>query len=142
MTFALLFALASAQLSGIDGTWHATIGSHDAVIALKSCSDGELIGVLPAEPTIQITGGNISGSNVIINFSGEDGGGPLSEFSFTGVLAGDNLSGTALVDGTLTTVDFNRVTANYEVQHMEVIDTDANATLLFNVVRLGGTFVG
>ena len=79
----------------IDGTWYAAVGSHNAVISLKACADGELIGLLPAEPTINITGGTIVGSSVSINFSGEDGGGALGDFSFTGTLSGDVLAGQA-----------------------------------------------
>ena len=133
----------------IDGTWYATVGSHNAVISLKACADGELIGLLPAEPTINITGGTIVGSSVSINFSGEDGGGALGDFSFTGTLSGDVLAGQALVNGTLRDITFNRVTANYEVKFMELIDpdvsplhSDVNATLLFNIVTRAGRFVG
>jgi hypothetical protein len=142
-------ALTCLQSTGIDGTWRATVGDHQAVIALKSCSDGEIIGILPAEPTISITGGTISGSNVTVNFSGSDGGGDIGDFSFTGVLSGDVLDGQGLVDGALIDVTFNRVIANYQVQFMEVIDQDVsplypevNATLLFNVVSSAGSFVG
>ena len=135
--------------NAIDGTWYAAVGSHNAVIALKACADGELIGLLPAEPTISITGGTIVGSSVSINFSGEDGGGALGDFSFTGTLSGDVLAGQALVNGTLRDITFNRVTANYEVQLVEFIDPDVsafypdvNATLLFNIVTRAGRFVG
>ena len=135
--------------NAIDGTWYATVGSHNAVISLKACADGELIGLLPAEPTINITGGTIVGSSVSINFSGEDGGGALGDFSFTGTLSGDVLAGQALVNGTLRDITFNRVTANYEVKFMELIDpdvsplhSDVNATLLFNIVTRAGRFVG
>ena len=135
--------------NAIDGTWYAAVGSRNAVISLKACADGELIGLLPAEPTINITGGTIVGSSVSINFSGEDGGGALGDFSFTGTLSGDVLAGQALVNGTLRDITFNRVTANYEVQLVEFIDPDVsafypdvNATLLFNIVTKAGRFVG
>jgi len=148
MLFPLLLLTFLQSTAPIDGTWRATVGSHDAVIALKSCADGELIGILPAEPTISITGGTVSGSNVTLYFSGEDGGGSIGDFSFTGVLSGDVLDGQGLVDGSLLDVTFNRVTANYEVQFMEVVDPDVspiypevNATLLFNIVTYAGNFI-
>jgi hypothetical protein len=149
MLWPLLLLAFLQSTAPIDGTWRATVGSHDAVIALKSCADGELIGILPAEPTISITGGTVSGSNVTLYFSGEDGGGSIGDFSFTGVLGGDVLDGQGLVDGSLFDVTFNRVTANYEVQFMEVIDPDVspiypevNATLLFNIITHAGRFIG
>lgn len=135
--------------SDIDGTWLATVGSHRTVIAVKACDDGKIIGILPGEPTIEIDNGTIIGSNVTINFSGEDGGGELDSFSFTGILSGDVLTGYATVDGSLISVTFNRVSANYQIQFMELVDQDvsssypdAEATLLFNVISRGGRFIG
>ncbi|MBC8370892.1 MAG: hypothetical protein H8E25_12915 [Planctomycetes bacterium] len=149
MLLTLLLVAPLQSTAPIDGTWRATVGSHEAVLALKSCADGELIGILPAEPTISITGGTVNSSNVTINFSGEDGGGAIGDFSFAGVLSGDVLDGQGLVDGTLLDITFNRVTANYEVQFIELIDPDVSsvypnvgATLFFNVVTLAGRFIG
>jgi hypothetical protein len=149
MLFPLLLLSLLQTTSPIDGTWRATVGRHDVVIALKSCADGKLIGILPAEPTISITGGTVSGTNVTIYFSGQDGGGSIGDFSFTGVLSGDVLDGQGLVDGSLIDITLNRVTANYEVQFMEAVDQDVspihpevNATLLFNIITHSGSFVG
>ena len=144
----LIFSLIQSP-TDIDGTWLATVGSHRTVIAVKACDDGKIIGILPGEPTIEINNGTIVGSNVTINFSGEDGGGELDSFSFTGILSGDVLNGYATVDGSLIGVTFNRVSANYEIQFMELVDQDvlssypdAEATLLFNVISRGGRFIG
>ena len=130
----LLAAPIWSQAPTIDGTWSARVGGYHAVLLLDSRADGSILGVLPGEPTVWIDGGSISGSDVTINFSGEDGGGAISAFSFTGTISGDILDGVALVDGVLTPVTLNRVATSYAIEHWAIYDTTLGLPIFLNRV--------
>lgn len=130
----LLAAPMWSQSPTIDGTWSARVGGYHAVLLLDSRADGSILGVLPGEPTVWIDGGSISGSDVTINFSGEDGGGAISAFSFTGTISGDTLDGVVLVDGVLTSVTLNRVATSYAIEHWGIYDTTLGLPIFLNRV--------
>lgn len=122
----------------IDGAWESPHG----LIVLQERAGGRVQGYLAGSPGTRISSGTWVGSNLTLILEGEDGGGPLPTFSYSGTLSGTSIVGT-YDDGTgPVPLTMTRSVSAIEEEHWLLVDGTTSAQVEARRLTQAGAFFG
>jgi YVTN family beta-propeller protein len=123
------------------GVWEKGTGL-DEQILLKERADGSLLGYVAGTPGLYLVGGSRQGTDVILDFEGEDGGGIYDAGTFTGTLTREQLVGFFDDGSGPNPVTLVRSSAQLVEEHWLLIDADTSAMVEAARLLDGSTFLG
>ena len=125
----------------VSGVWEKGTGL-DEQILLKERTDGSLLAYVAGTPGLYLVGGSRQGTDVILDFEGEDGGGTYDAGTFTGTLTREQLVGFFDDGSGPFPVTLVRSSAQLVEEHWLLIEADTSATVEATCLLDGGTFLG
>jgi murein DD-endopeptidase MepM/ murein hydrolase activator NlpD len=134
-----LLPVAAPGARPADAVWSGTLRGHARVLILRERSDGRLIGYLPSDPAIWVSGGRRDGRHVGIDLASDDGAHAWTG-SFHGDLGGGGLAGVvAYSDLGGQAVHLRRTAIPVRVEHWILSDTSEGRALRLSRVLDGGS---
>lgn len=125
----------------VSGVWEKGTGV-DEQILLKELADGGLLGYVAGTPGLYLVGGSRQGTDVILEFEGEDGGGIYDAGTFTGILSREQLVGFFDDGSGPLPVTLVRSSAQVVEEHWLLIEADTSTMVEATRLLDGGTFLG
>jgi murein DD-endopeptidase MepM/ murein hydrolase activator NlpD len=123
----------------LDAVWTGALRGHASVLVLRERGDGRVIGYLPADPAVWVSGGRRDGRHVSIDLASDDGAHAWTG-RFDGDLGGAGLAGAAVFsDLGRQAVHLRRTAIPVRLEHWIIADTsEGRAVRLPRVLDGGG----
>ena len=120
--------VSDAPVTRVDasGVWEKGTGL-DEQILLQERADGSLLGYVAGTPGLYLVGGSRQGTDVILDFEGDDGGGIYDAGTFTGTLTREQLVGFFDDGSGPNPVTLVRSSAQLVEEHWLLIEADTSA---------------